>query len=106
MAARGVISELRIAAPSAKAAHILVDMLAPHGATAHSSGEQEGWNVVVPVTDQSGLPACLKTIQWWLDICRIPSAAITLDGHAHLLRSDVAHSVRVPQLDEAHRRRD
>ena len=81
-------------------------MLSPDGATAHSSSEQEGWYVVVPVSDDQGaLPASLETIQWWLDICRIPSATVTLDGHAHVLRGDTGHSVRVPQLDEPNRAR-
>jgi hypothetical protein len=94
------MSELRISAPSAKAAHVLVEMLAPHGATASSANKDEGWEVVVPVSVERGaVPACLRTVQWWLDLCRIPSAAITLDGHAHLLRSDIGHSVRVPQPD-------
>jgi len=80
-----------------EAAHILVEMLARHGATANSGGAQEGWEVVVPVNDHHGaVPACLKTVQWWLDICRIPSAVVTLDGHTHVLRSDIGHSVRVP----------
>jgi hypothetical protein len=95
------MSELRISAPSAETAHILVEMLAPHGATATSGGRQEGWEVVVPVSVERGaVPGCLKTVQSWLDICQIASAAITLDGHAHLLRSDSGHApVRLAQPD-------
>lgn len=78
---------LRISSPTAEAALALADALSRHGATA--SPDSDGrWEVTVPLVGagRGTIPEALAATQEWLDRFDLSSAAVTLDGHTHLLR--------------------
>jgi hypothetical protein len=78
---------LRISSPTAEAALALADALSTHGATA--SPDSDGrWEVTVPLmgAGRGTIPEALAATRDWLDRFELCSAAVTLDGHTHLLR--------------------
>lgn len=78
---------LRIAAPSAAAAFLLVDKLAPFGARAESSTAGK-WDIIVPLRGarREAVPTAIAATRDWLDECGLESTSMTIDGHTHLLR--------------------
>ena len=89
------MATLRIEAPTAAAAFVLVDRLSSLGATAERT-PGEGWGIVVPLTGspRGTVPECLARTREWLDLCSLPSTAVTVDGHRHLLRGSAARAAR------------
>jgi hypothetical protein len=86
---------LRISSPTAEAALALADALSTHGATA--SPDSDGrWEVMVPLmgAGRGTIPEALAATRDWLAQFELYSAAVTLDGHTHLLRGTAVPSVR------------
>ena len=83
------MASLRIEAPSAAAAFVLVDRLTSLGASAEGTS-RGGWAIVVPLdgSPKGTVPECLARTREWLDLCSLPSTSVTVDGHTHLLHSD------------------
>jgi hypothetical protein len=83
------MASLRIEAPSAAAAFVLVDRLTALGASAEQTS-RGGWAIVVPLdgSPKGTVPECLARAQEWLDLCSLASTSVTVDGHTHLLRSN------------------
>lgn len=85
------MAPLRITAPSAAAAFVLVEKLDEYGATA---GAEPGgvWVIELPLlgAPRETIPRALAAARDWLDECSIPSAAVSFDGHTHLLRGTVS----------------
>jgi hypothetical protein len=81
------MGSLRITAPSAVAAFVLVEKLGEYGATA--GAERTGdWVIELPLlgAPRETIPRALAAAREWLDECSIASAAVSFDGHTHLLR--------------------
>lgn len=85
------MATLRITAPSATDAFLLVEKLDEYGATA---GAEPGgiWVVELPLRGarRETIPRALAAARDWLDEAAIPSAAVSFDGHTHLLRGSAS----------------
>jgi hypothetical protein len=81
------MASLRIEAPSAAAAFVLVDRLTSLGASTEGTA-RGGWVIVVPLdgAPKGTVPECLARTREWLDICSLASASVSVDGHTLLLR--------------------
>ena len=81
------MSPLRISSPTAEAALALANALGAHGATANPDSDGY-WEVTVPLTGagRGTIPEALAATREWLERFDLCSAAVTLDGHTHLLR--------------------
>jgi hypothetical protein len=81
------MSPLRISSPTAEAALALAAALGAHGATANPDSDGR-WEVTVPLTGagRGTIPEALAATREWLERFELGSAAVTLDGHTHLLR--------------------
>jgi hypothetical protein len=90
---------LRIKAPSAAAAFVLVDLLDGYGATATPEAGGE-WVIHVGLLGnrQNAVPASLGFVRQWLEMCGLPSTSVTLDSETYLLRGDAQDvgTVRAP----------
>lgn len=66
---------------------MLAELLSAHGPVARPAlGGM--WEVSVPIRAQAGttLSVALAATSQWLDLCGLPSATVTLNGHEHVLR--------------------
>lgn len=82
------MSSLRIDAPSAAAAFVLVDLLGER-CKATSTGRPDGsWEISVPLNGgaRATVSNALSAATEWLAQCGLESAAVTIDGRTRVLR--------------------
>lgn len=87
------MDSVRIYAPSAAAAFVLVDLIQEHCEATATQQHDGTWQIAADLTSsaRSTVPQLLNAAREWLALCGLASAPITVDEETHLLENVALH---------------